>query len=265
METTANRKPPYHGTIAEHVRLSNFGRRVASKLIKDSRIQKAAAPILLHQDLHKRNIFVSEEDPTTITAIIDWQSTSINPALMHANEVPDFANLIPPPEAHTSSEEDISSGDLRASFNAKLCNQAFRAGVRLLVPKLHAAWDLDDDILRFFESCHRTYRDGAGVFRQVLIDLATRWTELALPGSCPYPLPPSPEEQLAHDEEYQALAHALEIKKHVTSRLNTADDGWVPTDAWEETVENHKELYGEFLQQMSEEDLREVWPFDRPG
>ncbi|KAI4157290.1 MAG: hypothetical protein LQ342_008408 [Letrouitia transgressa] len=257
MDASVNEKPSFHGAVAEHIRLLSFGRDVASELIEDPRIKKAAAPILLHHDLHKRNIYVLEEDPTTITSIIDWQSSSINPAFMHANDVPDFAAHIPTPD------EDYQSEDLPAGDNAELCNQAFIAGVRLLMPKLYATWELDDDVARFFEYCHRTYRDGAGILRQVLMDLANRWKELALAGSCPYPLPTS-EEWLAHREEYKALEYAQELKKFVTSRLNTASDGWVPTDAWKETLEDHKKLYNEFLQNMGEEELRKVWPFDKP-
>ena len=235
----------------------NFGRDIALELIKDPQIQKAAVPILLHPDLHKRNVFVSDEDPTVIVGIIDWQSSSIDPAFMHANEVPDFAAPIPTPA------DQISSKDLRARTNAKLCSEAFTAGVRLLVPKLYATWRLDEDVARFFEYCHRTYRDGAGVFRQVLIDLANRWKELAQADSCPFPLP-TPEEWLAHDKEYKALENAQELKNFVMNRLNTAADGWVPVNAWEKTSEDHQKLYNEFLQVMGEQELREAWPFDEP-
>jgi hypothetical protein len=34
---------------------------------------------------------ISADDPTTITGITDWQSSSIEPALMYADEMPDFA------------------------------------------------------------------------------------------------------------------------------------------------------------------------------
>ena len=257
MNATISGKPPYHGSVTEHIRLLNFGRDVASELIKDPDIQNAAAPILLHQDLHKRNIFVSEEDHTIITGIIDWQSSSVNPAFMHANEVPDFA-------ARSSTTADhISLGDFQARTNANLCSEAFSAGIKILVPKLYSTWRLDDDVTRFFEYCHRTYRDGAGVFRQVLIDLAKRWKELGQARPCPYPLP-TPEEWLDHRKEYKALEDAQELKKFIMSRLNTAADGWVPTEAWKETSEDHQKLYDEFLQIMGEQELREVWPFDKP-
>ncbi|KAL8804028.1 MAG: hypothetical protein Q9182_002819 [Xanthomendoza sp. 2 TL-2023] len=254
---TANNKPSFHGAVAEHIRLLKFGGEVASKLIENPQVQRAAAPLLLHPDLHKRNIFVSERDPTTITGIIDWQSSSIDPAFMHANEMPDFAAHISTPD-NTFTSEYLAAGE-----DAKRCKQAFIAGVRLLVPKLYAAWDLDDDIARFFEYCPRSYRDGAGILRQILMDLATRWKDLELPAPCPYPLPTTAE-WLAHREEYKALEHAQQLKRFVMSRLNTASDGWVPADAWEETVEDHKKPYEEFLQMMEEEELRKVWPFDEP-
>ena len=56
-----------------------------------------------------------------------------------------------------------------------------------MVPKLYATWEFDD-FARFSEYCHRTFRDGAGVPRQVLMNLVIHWKELALAGSGPYPL-----------------------------------------------------------------------------
>jgi aminoglycoside phosphotransferase (APT) family kinase protein len=46
---------------------------------------------LLHADLHERNIFVSDDDPTIITGLIDCQSSSIEPDFVYADEMPDFA------------------------------------------------------------------------------------------------------------------------------------------------------------------------------
>jgi aminoglycoside/choline kinase family phosphotransferase len=70
---------------------------------EEPRIRNAATPTLLHPDLHKRNIFVSDDDPAVITGIIDWQSSSIEPAFWYADDVPDFAR----PIAHPSLEDQI--------------------------------------------------------------------------------------------------------------------------------------------------------------
>lgn len=149
-ETFIDENPSYPGAVTKHLGLLNFGRDVASELIKDPRIQEAADPALLHNDLHKRNIRVLDEDPTIISDIIGWQSTSINPALMHAKDQPDFAASFSTPDEHSPSE-DRPSGD-----NTNLCNRGFTAGVSLLVTKISMSWELDDDIVQFFEYCHRS-------------------------------------------------------------------------------------------------------------
>ncbi|XHG05866.1 hypothetical protein AWENTII_009078 [Aspergillus wentii] len=85
---------PYQGSVQEHINLLHTSQKVLEHLIKDSRIQNAASPTLIHPDLHKRNIYVNPNDPTIITGIIDWQSTSIEPAFIYTNETPDFASLL---------------------------------------------------------------------------------------------------------------------------------------------------------------------------
>jgi len=64
-------RPRYHGSVEEHFSLLESGRAVLKEMARDSRIQHAAAPTLLYPDLHKRNIFVSDNDPSVITGIID--------------------------------------------------------------------------------------------------------------------------------------------------------------------------------------------------
>ncbi len=76
---------------------------------------------LCHADLHKRNIFVSDEDPSVITGIIDWQSSSIEPAFEYADYVPDFA----------APMNDASQEGKPAEMQAALCRQAFDACCRV--------------------------------------------------------------------------------------------------------------------------------------
>jgi hypothetical protein len=77
--------------VQEHLRLLSISDRVIAELIKSPSIQEVATPTLLHPDIHKRNIYVSEEDPSCVTAIIDWQSTSIELIFVYANQTPDMA------------------------------------------------------------------------------------------------------------------------------------------------------------------------------
>ncbi|KAI9042385.1 uncharacterized protein KD926_005681 [Aspergillus affinis] len=67
-----NRELPHQGSIQDHIRLLQISHKVMQRLIQDKRIQDAATPVLLRPDFHKRNIYVSAEDPTVITGLIDW-------------------------------------------------------------------------------------------------------------------------------------------------------------------------------------------------
>lgn len=230
---------------------------------RDPRIRDAATPTLFHSDLHKRNIFVSDDDPTVITGIIDWQSSSIEPAFWYADEVPDFAT----PIAHPSLENQLEP-------NSERCAKAFEVCTQYLVPKLARPRLMDDALFRLFRYCYRTWRDGAMAFRHELIQTAERWKELGLGDSCPFPLP-TPEELAVHQREYKYFEAAQDLRNSLVSLLNTASDGWVPPEDWEATQLAHRELFEGMLEAVlsnkssdddepikTERDLREIWPFD---
>ncbi|PGG97355.1 hypothetical protein AJ79_09226 [Helicocarpus griseus UAMH5409] len=97
-------------------------------------------------NLHKRNIFISAEDPIVVTGIIDWQCTSVEPAFYYQDEVPDFAKV--PPEGTAESAEEA------------LCNQAYELGWAFLAPRLGEVRKMDETLIQPFRYCHRTWRDG---------------------------------------------------------------------------------------------------------
>ncbi|KAH7091577.1 kinase-like domain-containing protein [Paraphoma chrysanthemicola] len=238
-------------------------RSLLGKLAMDPRFQRAAVPVMIHPDLHKRNIFVSEEDPNVISAIIDWQSSSIEPAFWYADEVPDFAQPCPDP-----LDKD------RTEPKSEACAKAFDAYVRLLAPKLATARSIDANLFRPFRYCYRTWEDGIVAFREELIQTSLHWKELGLKGSCPYPLP-GPDDLLHHQKDCKQFEAAQQLTHSLSSLLNTASDGWVPSEAWEATEVAHQELFKGMLQEVlgnvtsdddepikNEDDLREIWPFD---
>lgn len=59
----------------------------------DPLIKDYSSPLLFHPDLHKRNIFVSDDDPGTVIAIIDWQGSAVEPAFWYRWDVPDFVGM----------------------------------------------------------------------------------------------------------------------------------------------------------------------------
>jgi hypothetical protein len=164
---------------------------------KDPRIQDTAAPTLMHPDLHKRNIFVSDDDPTVITGIIDWQSSSIEPAFWYADDVPDFAT----PSSLGNQPEP----------NSERCAEAFNVCTQFLTPKLSRPRLMDEALFRPFRYCYRTWRDGAVAFRHELIETSRCWNGLGLEGSCPFPAP-APEEMAMYQKEYRMFQAAQELR-----------------------------------------------------
>ncbi|KKZ61111.1 hypothetical protein EMCG_04256 [[Emmonsia] crescens] len=247
------KRPVFHGSVQAHVNLLNYARAVLKRISADPQVQSAATPVLFHPDLHKRNIFVSEDDPSIITGIIDWQSASIEPAFWYADEVPDF----------TVSTESGS-----------LCTKTFQVCSQFLTPKLSGPRLMDENLFRPFHYSYRTWKDGAVALLHELIETSRSWKELGLAGSSPYPLP-TQKELLDHEKEYKVFVAAQNLKRDLSSLLNTASDGWVPLEDWEATKSVHREVFDGMLNAVltnddldydelvkDEEVLRSIWPFD---
>ncbi|EAU35687.1 predicted protein [Aspergillus terreus NIH2624] len=264
---------PHQGSIQDHIRLIEISQEVMRKLIEDKRIQDAAAPVLLPPDFNKRNIYVSPDDPTVITGIIDWQSASIEPAFIYANDIPDFASLPEEPEKELEDaqvEPKTPSDKERERKDALICHQTYDVCMKGLAPKLRPARLLDQTLFRLFHYCHTTWGDSAPAVRQELIELSTCWKELGLQGSCPFS--PTDEELERHARDYDDFEAVQRLKLLLKHALNTNSDGWVPNEEWEAAKEVHRELYDQWIEtarevQSSGEDLTvdkadKMWPFN---
>ena len=137
---------------------------------------------------------------------------------------------------------------------------------------MYTARTLDDDLLRPFRYCHRTWKDGAVAFRHELIELSRRWEEIGLSGSCPFQTATLAEMRV-HQKHYQSFVVAQQLKQRLTVLLESSADGWIPASSWEVTRKAHKEVFHEMIQAIrntrstdgepvSEEALRSMWPFD---
>lgn len=108
--------------------------------------------------------------------------------------------------------------------------------------------------------------------REDLIEISRSWKKLGLAGSCPYELPTS-DELLTHQKEYETFITAYRLGQSLMSILDTTSNGWVDTSLWEKTSKAHKEVFDQLVrdlgssestdaESMTEEDLRNIWPFD---
>ncbi|KAJ5958954.1 uncharacterized protein N7479_006104 [Penicillium vulpinum] len=265
---------PHQGSIQDHIRLLKITQEVMKKLAEDKRIADAATPVLLHPDFHKRNIYVSPDDPTVITGLIDWQSTSIEPALTYAHETPDFAAVPAIPEEDPSDNEqddpEVSKQKEQELKDASICHQTYDVVMTALIPKLRPARLLDPTFFRLFHYTHTTWRDSAAAIRQDLIELSASWQELGLEGSCPYS--PTEEELKQHARDYEDFEAVQALKSWLRNTLDTNSDGWIPNDAWDAASTTHRAAYDEWIQTAKEAEARgedmtvakadKMWPFD---
>ena len=83
-------------------------------------------------------------------------------------------------------------------------------------------------------------------FRQDLTEISSRWKDLGLADSCPFPLPTS-DELFIHQKELKTFETAQRLKRGLMSLLDTTSDGWIPTHVWEETKVAHEETFDEIV------------------
>ncbi|GKZ93030.1 hypothetical protein AnigIFM59636_006094 [Aspergillus niger] len=221
------------------------------RLIQDKRIQDAATPALSHPDYHKRNIYVSLEDPTIITGLIDWQSTSIEPAFIYANETPDFAT--PPHLDDEQPTTPITITTARERKDASICHQTYNVALVGLVPQLRPARLLDPTLFRLFHYTHLTWTGSAAAIRQDLLSYRI--------------------ERERHAREYEDFEAVQGLKLWLKDVLNTDSDGWIPNDVWDAARDAHRAAYEEWIQTarefenrgeegMTVEKAERLWPFD---
>ncbi|KAI9708750.1 MAG: hypothetical protein M1820_003705 [Bogoriella megaspora] len=262
----------FRRSIQEYLSLLDIGEQVIGRIIESQAIQNVAEPMLLHPDFHKRNIFVSDEDPTCITAVIDWQSTGIEPVFSFANETPDMVSdpLIDKPlfPDELNTEQKQNSIEQTSTRGPSICEQTFEVALKGWVPKLHGARVLDENLLRPIRYCHTSWRDGPAALRQELIELFQRWDELGLQDSCPYQ--PPLEELAKHAKEWDEFVNYQTLKRFLIRSINSATDGWVPPEAWEAAKDANRSAFEEWMvtaaqsedPDMNEERARKLWPFD---
>ncbi|PGH11609.1 hypothetical protein AJ79_04749 [Helicocarpus griseus UAMH5409] len=236
-------QPSYQGSVDKHLHLLEQAQAVIPRLIQHPQIPNAT-PTLFHPDLHKRNIFVSEDDPTIVTGFIDWQSTCIDPAFYYADDVPDFAT--PSPEETEEPTENT------------LCSQPFEAGLSLLGPRLGAARKIDEALLRPLRYCHRTWRDGFVPLMYELMQLRDRWQDLGFEDECPT-LAPSSEEMRDYHEQLEIYEKMLSFKQEIVETFGVEEDGWVPEDRWDEVKEAHRHAYETIMKSMKSDKDRADW------
>lgn len=235
---------------------------------KSTILQDSCSPLLFHPDLHARNIFVDPDDPTKISGIIDWQSAAVEPAFVHAQETPDFAEE---PLLDKTRDANVSSDVRETQNHAKRCKQIW-AIVTFLCPKLGKATTLNLALGRYLADISSGHSDDATALRSLLTDVSGEWSELDFPGACPYQ--PSQADTELLSIELDELESTERLRAYLSRLLRCETNGWVEEGRWDEVLPVYREQYAEFVdsciasREESEtvEDAKRkadrLWPYD---
>jgi len=230
--------------------------------------QDACCPLLFHPDLHARNIFVDSKDPTQVLSVIDWQSTGIEPAVVHAVEQPDFTEK---PLLDKTLDVEVTHDSHELQAHAQRCKTAWAAMVSLC-PKLGKVVSLDHDLCRYLAKIACGNSDDMTTIRSLLTNVSRKWDELGLPGVCSYQ--PSKEDAKLLDLELDQLDSTQRLRTYLSRSLGCETNGWVEEGRWDDVVHMYREEYAEFVkacvasreecetEKGAERKADKLWPFD---
>ena len=213
---------------------------------------------------------MDDKDPTRITGIIDWQSTSIEPAFIQAAEQPDFAAL-PRAQPFSGGSKDEPQKNEKETNAASICYQTFDVCLKGRIPKLRVARQLDERIIRPFLACHSSWVNSVAAIRQDLIDCSEAWEQYGQIGPCPFTL--TNAELIEHNRQYKDLSNALRLKDGLMDTLDVSSDGWVQEDRWESVSKAYVQMYQTWIDiarkaevsgddTMTVDKAKKIWPFD---
>lgn len=233
-------------------------------MIGQDHIRNAGAPLLSHPDLDTRNIFVSPEDHTVVTGIIDWQSAAVEPAYVFAAETLDFAAELPEQEVPDDAGSTEGQAFARLKADVDFCVRTWSI-TPMICPKFREASQLDDSVLQLLSAPSNGWLDDADSLRSILSNIKQMWTELGLPGESFYR--ETQEEAQALETRLDRRRATQQLQEFLSRRLGCDHDGWVAADRWDEVLPRYREIYRSFVESVAESDPDEdadgLWPFDQ--
>ncbi|KAJ5822058.1 uncharacterized protein N7525_011342 [Penicillium rubens] len=240
-EDTVSSKLPYQGSIEEQI----LKCKSRSDAETSTRTYK----------------YVSAEDPTITTIIIDWQSTSIEPAFLYQGQTQTFAALPAPSQTEILGQEttDISQTE-RDRKNVSIFNQTYNVVMTALIPGMRTSRLLDPALFGIFYYCHTTWTDSAVMLRRELLELD---------GSCP--CSPNEEELRNHKQDSEDFEVKQRLMFWLMANIETNADDWVPNEHWVSALEANRAAYRLWIETAREsegegelgvEKADILWPFD---
>ncbi|KAH0837218.1 hypothetical protein FOPE_04644 [Fonsecaea pedrosoi] len=271
-ESKSVRVVDHRGTAAEQISLLETTIELMKILGAHSDLLRHAQPTACHTDLHMGNIFVSENDPSKISAIIDWQFTQVAPMFLQAR----WPVFLTPPKGYPAGivtpklpddYKDLDEKEKKlAEYNLNLATAAKAYEIRCLLDNKDAydAMNLPRVYRELFIRCGATWEEGPAPLRECLIEIFNSWHDLDLPGECPYTF--REEEIQKHEKHFEEYREWHRVREFAKEYLDTDADGWIPPEMdFTEKQEQNKALFTLYVERMagqkSQEEIYRMWPF----
>ncbi|RMD45109.1 hypothetical protein DV735_g117, partial [Chaetothyriales sp. CBS 134920] len=261
-------------TSDEKITALRHAGEVFARLDAGTLLNKVGEPILWHHDIHMGNIYVSDEDPSKIVSLIDWQHVVIAPLFLQARfpgylTLPDGFELdqkFPEPPEHYDqmSAEDKESAD-RELLNAKLA-KGYEVACGANNGRAYKALFIPAFLTSIFPLSSEASENGVTSLIECLIEISNQWIDIGFADkTCPYQYDDRARaEQATRFKQYQQYN---EIQQLARTLLDTDAEGWVaPQLDFAERQKANKVFLKHAMSVssnygMTPDEMRRAWPF----
>ncbi|KAG9002364.1 Phosphotransferase enzyme [Tulasnella sp. JGI-2019a] len=237
-----------------------------------------AVPVMSHQDLHPRNIFVQETGLPNITCILDWQDVALKPLFMQA-DIPKLlayagASLLvgtmkmPPQETLDQlSENEIAV--VKWEIESQNHHFFYQKNLNKVAPVYYRALDMPGHRIRT-DSIHiaaNTY--STEIFpdiyrlRERMRLIIENWSAMGMSEACPVSF--SPEELRQHEEDKSGYDASHAQFDTFEELLGMRSDGRVDASHYEQSIAASKQLRDRYEREVAglevtKEEVEQYWP-----
>lgn len=250
-----------------------MAKEVFLKMDADTLPGRFAWPTLWHTDLHLGNIYVSDEDPTQVVSLIDWQSIVVAPLfyqvrfpeLITIGEDYELGNEVPTLPENIDEMDEDDQAIVRFKHKQTMMGKGYEAASGFKNKNVLRALRLHPVFRQLFLRCGEVCEEGIVPLRTCLIRIAELWTDTGFSGDCPFNFTEDEIENYQH--EFQEYHDHRKFYELVRELLDTDADGWVAPDVdFEEMQKHNKELFEMFIAHgadygKSAEEMQKVWPY----
>ncbi|KAL5371877.1 hypothetical protein DPSP01_013931 [Paraphaeosphaeria sporulosa] len=264
---------PPRGSTEEQLAVLKMAKEVFSKMDTKTLPGRLPWPTLWHTDLHMGNIYVSDEEPTQIVSLIDWQSIVVSP-LFYQVRFPEFISIgedyelgseIPTLPENIDEMDDDDQAIVRFKHKQTMMGKAYEAASGFKNKNVFKSIRLPPLFRQLFLRCGEAWEEGIVPLRVCLIAIADVWNEAGFSGDCPCNF--SKDEIEKYQHEFQEYRDHHKIYELAREYLGTDTDGWIaPDDDFEEKQQRNKELLKIYIAHCAEygklaEEMRKIWPY----